>query len=94
MQVKVKLLGVLRESGGLKSMSINIPDDATVESAIKQLIDGNEKLCSALWDKTVDSPIPNALIMIDGVEINNLRGVTTPLRADQELIILSVVHGG
>ncbi len=94
MLVKMRLLGVLRDSGSLKEQTIDVPESSTVGTAIKQLIAGNESLRSTLWDKSVDSPVPNALIMLDGVEINNLQGLETPIKSNQELVLLSVVHGG
>ncbi|MCW4012034.1 MAG: MoaD/ThiS family protein [Candidatus Bathyarchaeota archaeon] len=94
MRVKIRLLGVLRDAGGSKAMIVDAPDDSTVESIIRQLINDDETLRTALWDESVDSPIPNALIMLDGVEVNNLQGTQTPVKPDQELVLLSVVHGG
>ena len=94
MRVKIRLLGVLRDAGGSKAMVIDVPRDSTVCSVIKQMINDDESLRSALWDESVDSPIPNALIMLDGVEVNNLQGTETPVKPNQELVLLSVVHGG
>ena len=94
MLVKIRLLGVLRDSGGSKETTLDVPDGSKVASVIKQLIGEDENLRKSLWDETVDSPVPNALIMLDGVEINNLQGIETPVKPDQELVLLSVVHGG
>ena len=94
MKIRFRILGALREVVGLKELSIKVPNNATVGSAIKQLI-GHENLTySVLWDKEVDSPIPNALILLDGVEINNLKGIETSLEPEQEIVILSIIHGG
>lgn len=94
MQIRFRLMGILRESGGSKEVALDIPEISTIGSAIKQLIKSDENLSASLWDDTVDSPIPNALIMLDGVEINNLQGTNTPIRQGQEIILLSIVHGG
>jgi molybdopterin converting factor small subunit len=94
MRVKIRLLGVLRDAGGSKEMMIDAPVDSTVGSVIQQIIGDDEALRTALWDESVDSPIPNALIMLDGVEVNNLLGTKTPMKPNQELVLLSVVHGG
>jgi molybdopterin converting factor small subunit len=94
MLVKMRLLGVLREAGGSKEVTLDVSEDSTVSSVIKQLIGGDESLKAALWDDAVDSPMPNALIMLDGVEVNNLQGTNTPIKHDQEIVLLSVVHGG
>ena len=94
MRIKMRLLGVLREAGGIKEITLDISENSTVGSAIKQLMRDDEALKAALWDDAVDSPMPNALIMLDGVEVNNLQGTETPIKPDQEIVLLSVVHGG
>ena len=93
MSLKVRMLGVLREAGP-NEQTINLLEGATVESVIRDLMAEDERLENALWDKEVDSPFPNALIMLDGVEVNNLEGLETPVNRGQELVLLSVVHGG
>ena len=93
MSIKVRMLGVLREAGSKEQM-IDINEGATVDSVIRDLMAQDERLEAVLWDKGVDSPLPNALIMLDGVEVNNLDGLETPVKRGQELVLLSVVHGG
>jgi molybdopterin converting factor small subunit len=93
MSLKVRMLGVLREAGS-KEQTIDIDEGATVDSVIRDLIAQDERLETVLWDKGVDSPLPNALIILDGVEVNNLDGLETPVKKGQELVLLSVVHGG
>ena len=93
MSLKVRMLGVLREAGP-KEQTINIREGATVDSVIRGMMVEDGRLEAALWDKEVDSPFPNALIMLDGVEVNNLEGLETRVNRGQELVLLSVVHGG
>ncbi len=93
MSLKIRMLGVLREAGS-KEQTIDIDEGATVDSVIRDLMAKDERLETVLWDKGVDSPLPNALIMLDGVEVNNLDGLETPVKKGQELVLLSVVHGG
>lgn len=94
MKIMFRILGALREVVGVKELLIDVPNNATVGSAIKQLIGHENMTHSALWDQEVDSPIPNALILVDGVEINNLNGIETLLEPEQEIVILSIIHGG
>jgi molybdopterin converting factor small subunit len=94
MRIKIRMMGVLRKAQGNKEISIELPEDSTVGTAIKMIIAKNEALKKVLWDQEVDSPSPNALIMLNGVEIKNLQGMETPLMSGQELVLLSVVHGG
>lgn len=93
MSLKIRMLGVLRKAGS-KEQTIDIDEGATVDSVIRDLMAQDERLETVLWDKGVDSPLPNALIMLDGVEVNNLEGLETPVKKGQELVLLSVVHGG
>ncbi|MFH1178857.1 MAG: MoaD/ThiS family protein, partial [Candidatus Bathyarchaeota archaeon] len=93
-QVKIRILGAIRETGGFKETTLDVPECSSVGSTIQVLIGDNESLRTLLWDLEVDSPSPNALIMLNGVEINNLQGMETPIKKGQELVLLSVVHGG
>ncbi|MHA2092810.1 MAG: hypothetical protein ACW98K_18345, partial [Candidatus Kariarchaeaceae archaeon] len=88
------MLGVLQEIKGDKETFIEVPEKSTVMSAILKIMNDNMNLKEILWDNQVNSPSPNALIILDGVEINNLRGIETKIEPNQELVILSVVHGG
>lgn len=94
MQVKIRMMGVLREAKGLREVMLDVPEDSTVGSIIKALIGEDESLKSVLWDTEVDSPSPNALVMLDGIEISNLEGTETIVASEKELVLLSVVHGG
>jgi molybdopterin converting factor small subunit len=94
MQIKIRLMGIFKEANGLREVTLDIPEYSTVGSAIQTLIGDDKSFGSLIWDLNVDSPSPKALIMLDGVEISNLQGKETPIKPDQELVLLSVVHGG
>ena len=94
MRIRVRLMGVLSKAQRNKEVFLDLPNDSTVGAAIKTIIVTNEALKEVLWDTEVDSPSPNALIILNGVEIKNLQGTETPLLPGQELVLLSVVHGG
>lgn len=94
MRVSIRLMGVFRGDGGKKEVTLDVPLDSTVGTVIEQLINDDKSLRSAIWDPQTNSPSPNALIMLDGVEINNLSGTETPIKPNQEIVILSIVHGG
>ncbi len=94
MHVKVRLMGVLRGTSGVKDSLLDVPVGSTVGTLIKKLILDGGGLSTEFWDGSVNSPSPNALILVNGVEIKNLEGIDTPLKPDQEVVLLSVVHGG
>lgn len=94
MHVKVRMLGVFRETWKSKESSVEVAENSTIRDVINKIIGSDEALRTILWDKQVDSPFPNALVMLDGIEVTNLQGMDTPVSDDQELVLLSVVHGG
>ena len=94
MHVKIRMMGVLKKAKGLHEIILDVPEDSTVGSIIKTLIGDDESLRSVLWDSEVDSPSTNALIVLNGVEINNLQGTETKVEPNTELVLLSIVHGG
>ena len=78
----------------MREVTLDLLENTTVGSAIQSLIGDDKSLESLIWDMDVDSPSPKALIMLGGVEISNLQGKETPIEPGQELVLLSVVHGG
>jgi molybdopterin converting factor small subunit len=94
MRVKVRMLGVFREAGKSKDSSVVMKVGSSIGDVINTVIGDDDALRTILWDNQVDSPFPNALVMLDGVEVNNLQGMATPVSDGQELVLLSVVHGG
>ena len=54
MQVKIRLLGVLRETSGTKEVIIDVPDNSTVGSTIKQLIGEDEKIQASIWENPLN----------------------------------------
>lgn len=93
MRVNIRMLGIFREDR-TKESNVDITDGATIGDVINNVIGNDTALRTVLWDKHVDSPFPNALVLLDGVEVNNLQGMETPVTDGQELVLLSVVHGG
>jgi molybdopterin converting factor small subunit len=94
MRVKVRMLGVFRDTGKSKESYLDVADGSNIGDVINAIIGDDDSLRTVLWDKQVNSPLPNALIMLDGVEVNNIQGMETPVSDGQELVLLSVVHGG
>ncbi|MCW4049444.1 MAG: MoaD/ThiS family protein [Candidatus Bathyarchaeota archaeon] len=94
MQVRVRLMGVLKEAAGQSELTLDVESGADVGSVISKLLEGRELLESTLWDPVVDSYTPNALVLLNGVEVSNLQGKDTPVSDGSEMVFLSVTHGG
>lgn len=94
-RVNVRMMGTLRDAAGRSEKEISLEEGADVLSAIRELIDEHgEKLERALIDPVIQSALPNALILLNGVEIGNLKGLVTALRDGDKMVLLPVTHGG
>jgi len=94
MRIGVRMLGTLRDAAGIGEKSLNVNEGSDVDHAIRLLLEESPSLEEALIDSVLESPLPNAIILLNGVEIGNLQSLKTPLREGDELILLSVTHGG
>jgi MoaD family protein len=94
MLIRLRLLGTIKEASGVSEEEIQIPGDSSVYTALKLLIAKyGDSFSKVLFDPVIDRPT-NTLIIVNGVEIDNLNGLCTPLKEGDELTLLSVTHGG
>jgi molybdopterin converting factor small subunit len=93
-EINVKLLGVIKDAAGTDNTSISIPESSSVNVALRILINlYGDTFKNALLDPVTQTPI-STLILLNGVEIANLQGLETKLTKGDQLVILSVTHGG
>ena len=94
-RVNVRMMGTLRDATGRSEEELSLREGADVSSAIRELIDEHgEELERALVDPVIQSALPNALILLNGVEIGNLKGLVTALRDGDKMVLLPVTHEG
>jgi molybdopterin converting factor small subunit len=93
-KVRVRVLGVFHDIGEGGEVGLDFQTRPTIRNVILKLMELSPGLQSLLWDDSVDSPFPNALVLLNGVEVNNLEGLETEVSDGSEVVILSVVHGG
>ena len=94
-RVSVRMMGSLREASGRGEEELTLSNGSDVSSVIRKLIEEHgESLEKALMDPIINSPRPNALILLNGVEVGNLDGLKTPVVDGDALVLLSVTHGG
>ncbi|MGD2200992.1 MAG: MoaD/ThiS family protein [Candidatus Bathyarchaeota archaeon] len=92
--ITVKFLGVAKEAAGTAEESLEISEGSDVSALLQTIIQRhNEGLKDALLDPVTGTPI-TTLILLNGVEINNLKGLKTPLSDGDSLVLLSITHGG
>ena len=65
-----------------------------MKDVLSELEERNSWLKNLIVDPALKSHLPNALILLNGVEIGNLNGLDTLILDGDEITILSVTHGG
>ena len=93
-EVNIRLLGVFRGLSGKSQISLNLKKP-TVKSVVLKLSESlpAEAKC-VLVDPELNDPRPNALILVNGKEINVLRGLETELKDGDEVTFIPISHGG
>lgn len=94
LNIKVRLLGVFRSLAGKDQVQLKL-EHATIGDVIKALaeslpVDAQRMLI----DPDLNDPRPNALILLNGREINVLEGLETKVSDGDEVTLIPVAHGG
>ena len=95
MRVKVKLLGDFRGLIGRDSLFMELENQAVIGELVQKLAEeSSPEFKRALIDPELDDPRPNTLIIVNGREISALQGLETEVRDGDEVVVISVSHGG
>jgi molybdopterin synthase sulfur carrier subunit len=93
-KVNVRLLGVFRGLSSKSQNSLNLKKP-TVRSVVLKLAESlSVEAKRLLVDPELNDPRPNALILVNGKEINVLKGLETELKDGDEVTLIPVSHGG
>ena len=94
--VRVKLTGILKGISGKEVATLNFERPTTVKEVIFRLAEMfSIEFRRALIDSELNSPKPNALILLNGREISVLpRGLESQVKNGDEIVIIPVTHGG
>lgn len=94
-RVSVRMMGPLREVSGRSEEELNLTGDVDVSSAIRELVEEHgEAFKEALLDPLSQNLTIKTLILLNGVEINNIKGIDTPLADGDHIVLIPVTHGG
>jgi molybdopterin converting factor small subunit len=94
-RVKARMMGPLKEASGSEEQELTLDQGAKVSDAVLRILESHEgSLDGVLLDPYTLSPATNTLILLNGVEVGNLRGLETPLMDGDLLVLLAVTHGG
>jgi len=94
--VRVKLTGILKGISGKEAVILNFERPTTVKEVIFRLAEMfSMEFRRALIDSELNSPKPNALILLNGREISVLPGgLESEVKNGDEIVIIPVTHGG
>ncbi len=92
--VRIRLLGIFRESSDKSLISVKLRNP-TVRGAVLTLAQSvSGEVRNLLVDPETSGPRLNALILVNGKEINVLKGLDTALKNHDEVTFIPVSHGG
>ena len=94
MAVTLKFLGALRHASGKDTLTLDCKDDASIFDLVEALTKQAPALRRNLVDEQLETPKPNALILVNGKEISVLNGLDTKVKDGDEVVFVPVVHGG
>jgi len=93
--VKVRPLGVFRGLFGRSQLLVKMEEPTSVRKMIQKLAEPLPlKFKHLLIDPELNDPRPNALILVNGKEINVLAGLETEVDEEDEIVLVPVSHGG
>ena len=93
-RVNIKLLGIFRRAYGSDTIRVKIEKNIQLRELIEELVDSSEDLRRVLIDPELETPLPNAVILLNGKDISVLNGLETPIKDGDEIVLIPVIHGG
>jgi molybdopterin synthase sulfur carrier subunit len=94
MAVTVKFVGALRHFSGTGELTLDCKACLSIRELMNEIIKEVPKLKQSLVDPQLEDPSPNSLMLVNGREISVLDGLETRLKDGDEIVLVSVVHGG
>jgi molybdopterin converting factor small subunit len=92
--VKLKLIGAFKKAYGSNEATVKVTATKKLGSIIKKIAKNSAELKRSLIDPELNSPLPNAIILVNGRDIGLLNGLETKLAGGDEVILIPVIHGG
>ena len=94
MVITVRLVGAFRHYSGTSKMAFGCKRSDSIGEMVNELVEKVPEIKSILIDQQLEDLMLNALILVNGREINVLHGLETKLTDGDEVVLIPVVHGG
>jgi len=93
--VRVVMYGIFRKISGVEELKLNLKGKPVgLKDLLETLRTRLPELGDTLIDPELKDPSPNALILVNGREINVLNGLRTLIHDEDEVTLIPVLHGG
>ena len=95
MRVTLHTILGIKDVVGQRLTEIELPHGSTVEGCLTYMRERwGDELSTRLFHPDSDAVLPYVQIMVNGQTINFLKGMETPLKDGDEVLILPPVSGG
>jgi molybdopterin converting factor small subunit len=94
MAIKVKFVGALRHVAGAEELSVDCEEGFSVRELLGGLVQQVPELKGNLVNQQADGAALNALVLVNGGEVSVLGGLEAAVKDGDEVVFVSVVHGG
>lgn len=94
-EVEVRLVGILRGLMCTPRLSLKIREPAVVRSVVKEVsrkLTGRRR--SALFVPGSADPRSSLLVLLNGADVNLMKGLETPLSDGDIVALIPLFHGG
>jgi molybdopterin converting factor small subunit len=94
MWLTIKFIGALRHISGKTQLTLSFQDSVSIKTVIETISQELPPLKPTFSDLELNDARSNSLILVNGREISVLDGYETQLCDGDEIVFVSVVHGG
>lgn len=94
MKIKVNFLAVLRSLAKSSFVEIEAPQGSRVEDVIRLACTNNDALFKRIFEPSGESIRGDIIVLVDGVDVNLLGGLSAPASSIKEITLIPSVHGG
>lgn len=94
MSVDIRLLGIFKDAYGSDKASLELGTPMRLRELIAEMARLSPEVGRVLIDPELLDPRPNAVILVNGKEINVLEGLETEIKEGDQLVLIPVTHGG
>jgi len=92
--LKIRLVGIFKKAYGNGQALLHVKEKKRLRDVVQEIAASSSKLKHVLIDPELGSPLPTAVILVNGKEIGVLNGLETEVDNGDEIVLIPVIHGG